>query len=76
MPAAFLIFLDQILAVIGASADTWEPVKAYLALLALGGPFVLISHRYSNILRAEGQPNRAMIGQILGNLLKIGRAHV
>ena len=37
----------------------------------MGGPFVLISNCYSNILRAEGQPNRAMVGQVLGNLLNV-----
>ena len=71
MSAAFLLGMDRILALIGASADTWEPAKVYLTLVALGGPFVLISNCYSNILRAEGQPNRAMAGQLLGNLLNI-----
>ena len=56
---------------IGASADTWEPAKTYLTIVALGGPFVLISNCYSNILRAEGQPNQAMVGQVLGNLLNV-----
>lgn len=71
MSAAFLLFMEQILTLIGASADTWEPAKTYLTIVALGGPFVLISNCYSNILRAEGQPNRAMMGQLLGNLLNI-----
>lgn len=71
MSAAFLLSMDQILALIGASADTWEPAKNYLTIVALGGPFVLISNCYSNILRAEGQPTRAMIGQVFGNLLNV-----
>lgn len=71
MSAAFLLSMDQILALIGASADTWEPAKDYLTIVALGGPFVLISNCYSNILRAEGQPTRAMIGQVFGNLLNV-----
>ncbi len=71
MSAGFLIFMEQILTLIGASADTWEPSKTYLTIVALGGPFVLISNCYSNILRAEGQPNKAMVGQILGNLLNV-----
>lgn len=71
LSAAFLVFMDSLLRLIGASADTWEPAKTYLSLVALGGPFVLISNCYSNILRAEGQPNRAMVGQILGNLLNV-----
>lgn len=71
LSVTFLIFMDQILALIGASADTWEPTKTYLTIVALGGPFVLISNCYSNILRAEGQPNKAMVGQVLGNLLNV-----
>lgn len=71
MSAGFLIFMEQILNLIGASADTWEPAKTYLTIVALGGPFVLISNCYSNILRAEGQPNKAMAGQVLGNLLNV-----
>lgn len=71
MSAGFLLFMEQILTLIGASADTWGPAKTYLTIVALGGPFVLISNCYSNILRAEGQPTRAMIGQVLGNLLNV-----
>ena len=71
MSAGFLLFMEQILTLIGASADTWEPAKTYLTIVALGGPFVLISNCYSNILRAEGQPNKAMVGQVLGNLLNV-----
>ena len=71
MSAGFLLFMNQILILIGASADTWEPAKTYLTIVALGGPFVLISNCYSNILRAEGQPTKAMVGQVLGNLLNV-----
>lgn len=71
MSLAFLFFMDQILTLVGASTDTWEPTKTYLTIVALGGPFVLLSVCYSNVLRAEGQPNKAMIGQIFGNLLNV-----
>jgi len=71
LSAAFLLFMDQLLALIGASSDTWEPAKTYLTVVALGGPFVLISSCYSNVIRAEGQSTRAMIGQLLGNLLNV-----
>ena len=42
LSAIFLVFMDQILALIGASSDTWEPAKTYLTIVALSGPFVLI----------------------------------
>ena len=38
MAAAFPLFMDQILTLIGASADTWEPAKTYLTIVAQGSP--------------------------------------
>ncbi len=71
LSAALLLFTDAILALIGASAETWQPAKTYLTVVALSGPFVLVSSCFSNIIRAEGQSGRAMAGQLLGNLLNI-----
>jgi len=71
LSAAFLLFMDPLLALIGASGDTWGPAKTYLTIVALGGPFVLVSNCYSNLIRAEGQSTRAMMGQLLGNLLNV-----
>lgn len=69
--ALFLLFMDNILDLVGASADTWEPAKTYLTIVALGGPFVLISNCYSNVIRAEGSSTQAMLGQLLGNLVNV-----
>lgn len=71
LSAVFLLFMDQLLALIGASTDTWEPAKTYLTIVAFSGPFVLISNCYSNLIRAEGQATSAMMGQLLGNFLNI-----
>lgn len=71
MSLVFLIFMDQILSLIGASSDTWDFARSYLIIVSLSGPFVLISNCYSNILRAEGQANKAMMGQLIGNFLNI-----
>lgn len=71
LAALALLFINPILALIGASADTWAPTQTYLSIVFLGGPFVLISNCYSNILRAEGQASKAMMGQVVGNLLNI-----
>ncbi|MGN0479029.1 MAG: MATE family efflux transporter, partial [Hominenteromicrobium sp.] len=69
--AAFLIFMDVILRAVGASADTWDYAKTYLTIVSLCGPFVLISNCYANVVRAEGQSGRAMMGQLIGNLLNV-----
>ena len=71
MSALFLIFMDQILALIGASAETWEYARTYLTIVSFSGPFVLIANCYSNVIRAEGQSGKAMMGQLLGNLLNV-----
>ena len=71
MSALFLIFMDQILALIGASAETWDYARTYLTIVSCSGPFVLIANCYSNVIRAEGQSGKAMIGQLLGNLLNV-----
>lgn len=65
LAALALLFINPILALIGASADTWAPTQTYLSIVFLGGPFVLISNCYSNILRAEGQASKAMMGRSL-----------
>lgn len=71
MSALFLLFMNQILAFVGASADTWEYAKTYLTIVSLSGPFVLIANCYSNVIRAEGQSGNAMMGQLIGNLLNV-----
>lgn len=71
LSAVFLIFMDQILALCGASQETWELAKTYLTIVSFCGPFVLISNCYSNVIRAEGQSGKAMMGQLIGNLLNV-----
>lgn len=71
MSLLFLIFMNQILELIGASADTWDYAKTYLTIVSFSGPFVLISNCYSNVIRAEGQSGKAMMGQFFGNLLNV-----
>lgn len=71
MSVLFLAFMDQILALVGSSAGTWEYAKTYLTIVSVSGPFVLIANCYSNVIRAEGESSKAMMGQLLGNLLNV-----
>ena len=71
MAACYLIFMDQILSVIGASADTWDYTKSYLTIVSFCGPFVLISNCFTNVIRADGHSTQAMLGQFIGNLLNV-----
>ena len=66
-----LIFIDPILNLIGASADTYEYSKSYLSIIVFAGPFVLISNCYGNVVRTEGESGKAMLGLLLGNLVNV-----
>lgn len=69
--ALCLIFMDNILSLIGASTDTWDYAKTYLSIVVCSGPLVLISNCYSNVVRTEGESGKAMMGQLMGNLLNV-----
>ena len=71
MAALFLIFMEPILSLIGASSDTWDLAKTYLMIVVCSGPFVLIFNCYANVIRTEGESGRACMGQLLGNLLNV-----
>ncbi len=71
MSALFFTFMEKILVVMGTSTDTYNFAKSYLTIVTFCGPFVLIANCYSNVIRAEGQAGKAMMGQLLGNVLNI-----
>jgi len=63
--------MEPILSLIGASSDTWDFAKTYLMIVVYSGPFVLITNCYANVIRTEGESRKAMMGQLLGNLLNV-----
>jgi len=67
----FWIALEPISRLLGASDETLDFVKSYLQIVAFGIPFLVLSSSFSNILRAEGKPQKAMLGMIIGNLSNI-----
>lgn len=67
----YLIFMDQLLLLMGASQDTWEPTKTYMVIVSFSAPFVLVANCYNNVIRAEGKSGKAMMGQVIGNLLNV-----
>lgn len=67
----FLVFMDDLLILIGASSETMDFAKSYLRIVSLCGPFVLIANCYSNVIRAEGNSTYAMSGMLIGNLLNV-----
>ena len=69
--AALLLFTDPLLTMVGASADTIGYAGTYLRIVAWCGPFILISHCFSDVIRAEGESGKAMMGQVIGNLINV-----
>ena len=64
-------FLTPLLRWMGASDEVFPHAASYLRIVALCGPFSLISNCFANVLRAEGQSSKAMMGQLLGNLINV-----
>ena len=62
---------EPICRVIGASDDTIGYASEYLGIVAISIPFLIISNSFSNIIRAEGHPQTAMFGMIIGNMINI-----
>ena len=65
------IFIRPICRIVGSTEDTVGYVREYLQIVAVGVPFLIIGNSFSNIIRAEGNANKAMMGMILGNVTNI-----
>lgn len=66
-----MIFMPQILKMLGATENTYAFSKAYLNILTLGAPFVMLSFSMGQTIRAEGFSKEAMIGMMIGTILNI-----
>lgn len=67
----FWIFMEPLLKLLGASADTMAYTREYLNIVVGCGIFSMISNCYSSIIRAEGKAGVATIGTVAGNLLNV-----
>ncbi len=65
------IFAAPVSRAIGASDDTVGYASQYLRIVSTAIPFLIISNSFSNIIRAEGNANVAMMGMLIGNLINI-----
>lgn len=68
---AIWVFAEPVSRAIGASDDTLGYTAQYLDIVAGAIPFLIISNSFSNIIRAEGNAQTAMMGMIIGNLINI-----
>ena len=69
--ALMLLFRGPLLAVLGASAETYAHASAYYTVLAIGAPLTVLRFIHSNLVRCEGMATESMIGSMLGTVLNI-----
>lgn len=71
MAALFLLGMNGILKLIGASENTVGYARDYLTYIAFGGPFIMFGTAFGNILRGEGAAKESMIGNMIGTITNI-----
>lgn len=69
--AVILFFMDPILALFGANAETYEFARGYTFHISYGAPFIIWSAAASFIVRAEGASKEAMVGSMIGTIANI-----
>ncbi|HIW83611.1 MAG TPA: MATE family efflux transporter [Candidatus Dorea gallistercoris] len=69
--AVMLFFMDPILALFGANAETYEFARGYTFHISYGAPFIIWSAAASFIVRAEGASKEAMVGSMIGTIANI-----
>ncbi|MBW3080808.1 MATE family efflux transporter [Bifidobacterium saguinibicoloris] len=66
-----LVFRDPMLALLGATADTWESASEFYTLIIIGSPFIIVSMTPTNMLRTEGHAVQSMIGSVAGTVINV-----
>lgn len=66
-----LSFMSQILNAIGTSENTFAFAKDYLSWVAYGGPAIVISTAFTNLIRGEGAAQSSMKGMMAGTVANI-----
>lgn len=71
LAAAFLLFINPILTLFGAT-DTLRPYALdYGRTIGLGLPFMMISGAINSMIRADGSPKYAMFSMVIGAVLNV-----
>ncbi len=69
--AILILFMDPILGLFGANAETYALARGYTIHIAWGAPFIIWSAAASFIVRAEGASKEAMVGSMIGTIANI-----
>ncbi len=71
MAVLFLLGMNPILRLIGASENTIGYAGQYLTYVSFGAPFIMFGTAFGNILRGEGAAKESMIGNMIGTVTNI-----
>ena len=66
-----LVFMRPILESVGTSSNTYGYAEDYLKVIAFGGPLIVVSIAFSNLVRGEGDAKSAMVGMMSGTIANI-----
>ncbi len=71
LAAAMLIFMDPLLQLMGANAETAGSAKTYLSIVAIASPIMMFSGSLGNALRGDGSSSQVMLISLAGTLTNI-----
>lgn len=66
-----IVFMNPVLTLFGANAETCEFARGYTFHISYGAPFIIWSAAASFIVRAEGASREAMTGSMIGTIANI-----
>jgi Na+-driven multidrug efflux pump len=67
--AVALLLLDPMIAAFGATKEVFPYARAYMGIVVLGTPFLVMSVCSSHLIRADGSPRYSMMCNLTGALL-------
>ncbi len=69
--AIYMICIPDFLRIMGANENLYPHAIAYMRYIIIFLPFAVFSNYFAIFVRADGDPNRAMVGVMLGGILNI-----
>lgn len=65
------LFMTPILRAVGTSENTFDFARTYLSCVAIGGPAIVVSTAFTNLIRGEGAAQSSMAGMMAGTVANI-----
>jgi putative MATE family efflux protein len=69
--AALFLFMDPILSLSGATAETWESSRLFLSIIGAAMVLQFFGMGFNNFIRTAGDPNRALYTMVAGTVVCI-----